>query len=166
MKTFDFPLSTAVPAAALVALLTACTPATSEKEQTPPPPVASPSQASAVPAPAALPLQQTVWGWQYTRQSGAQLASVTPARYTLTFLEEGRLAVTADCNRGGTAYRIQDNQMTFELIAMTKMLCTADSLDRDFLDGLHAVERYRIDDKTLTLQLRQGGEMVFVPVQP
>jgi heat shock protein HslJ len=164
MKTF--PLSITVSAVALAALLTACTPATSEKEQTPPSPEVIPSQASAALAPAALPLRQTVWGWQYTRQSDAQLASVTPARYTLTFLEEGRLAVTADCNRGGTAYRIQDDRMTFDLIAMTKMLCAADSLDRDFLDGLHAVERYRIDDKTLTLQLRQGSEMVFVPVQP
>jgi heat shock protein HslJ len=166
MKTFDFSLSTAVSATALVALLAACTPATSEKEQTPLSPEVIPSQASAAPAPAALPLQQTVWGWQYTRQSGVQLASVTPARYTLTFLEEGRLAVTADCNRGGTAYRIQDDRMTFELIAMTKMLCPADSLDRDFLNGLHAVERYRINDKTLTLQLQQGAEMVFAPVRP
>ncbi|MCL2297987.1 MAG: META domain-containing protein [Proteobacteria bacterium] len=72
----------------------------------------------------------------------------------------------ADCNRGGTVYRIQDDLLTFEPIAMTKVLCPADSLDRNFLDGLRTVERYRIDDKTLTLQLRSGGEMVFAPVQP
>jgi heat shock protein HslJ len=109
-----------------------------------------------------------VWGWQYTLLN-TQLSTLQnggPGRYTLTFLEENRLAIVADCNRGGTVYRVQGDLLTFEPIAMTKMLCPADSLDRDFLDGLHAVERYRIDDKALTLQLRQGGEMVFAPLQP
>lgn len=76
------------------------------------------------------------------------------------------MSVVADCNRGGSIYRIQGDGLTFEPIAMTKMLCATDSLDRDFLDGLRAVERYRLDDKTLTLQLQQGGEMVFTPVAP
>lgn len=163
----SFPLLSVVFAAALAALLTACTPATTEpapsSSQTGVTADAAPVTNTAIPVPAALPLQQTVWAWQYTRQSGAQLTSATPTRYTLTFREENRLAVVADCNRGGTVYRIQGDLLTFEPIALTKMMCPADSQDRDFLDGLHAVERYRIDDKTLTLQLRQGGEMVFAP---
>ncbi|MDR0769899.1 MAG: META domain-containing protein [Burkholderiales bacterium] len=159
MKTFNLPFLVAV----LTALLTACTPTVTEPAS---PPAQTGTEISAAPVPTVLPLEQTVWGWQYTQQSGARLAPAAPARYTLTFREEGRLAVTADCNRGGTVYRIQDDRLTLELIALTKMLCPADSLDRDFLDGLHAVERYRIDDKALTLQLRQGGEMVFAPVQP
>ncbi|MDR0250418.1 MAG: META domain-containing protein [Burkholderiales bacterium] len=163
-----FPLFAAVSIAVLATLLMACTPASTEKEPTP-----SSSQAdsisitSAAPVSATLSLQQTLWGWQYTtRQNGAQLVSGAPDRYTLTFREENRLAVVADCNRGGTVYRAQGDLLTFEPIALTKMLCPADSLDRDFLDGLHAVERYRIDDKMLTLQLRQGGEMVFAPMKP
>ncbi len=160
MKSFDLILSAIV----LAGLLSACAPASTEKEPASPAPVAPPTRAAS--APAALPLQQTVWAWQYTRQSGARLAPATPSRYTLTFREEGRVSVVADCNRGGSIYRIQGDGLTFEPIAMTKMLCATDSLDRDFLDGLRAVERYRLDDKTLTLQLQQGGEMVFTPVAP
>ncbi|MCL2310245.1 MAG: META domain-containing protein [Proteobacteria bacterium] len=161
VKTMKY-LDLAFPAVALAVLLTACTPAA--VEETSPP---LPSQVgSAVPAPVALPLQQTVWAWQYTQLNGVRLAPITPLRYTLTFHEENRVAVVADCNRGGTVYRTQGNQLSFDQIAMTKILCPADSSDRDFFDGLHAVEHYRIDDKTLTLQLRSGGEMVFAPAQP
>ncbi|MDR2173926.1 MAG: META domain-containing protein [Burkholderiales bacterium] len=163
MKTFPFF------AAMLAILLTACAPAATEKA---PASALTPSQADSItsaalaPPPVALPLHKTVWTWQYTRQSGTQLAPVAPAHYTLIFQEENRLSIAADCNRGGTVYRIQDDLLTLDLIAMTKMLCPAGSLDRDFLNGLHAVDRYRIDGRTLTLQLRSGGEMVFTPAQP
>jgi len=161
MKLLGFP-SLAI---ALAALLTACAPTlTTQNTQ----PAAEPPPAPTVQADSAAPvtLQKTIWGWQNTQQSGAWFAPANPARYTLIFREENRLAVAADCNRGGTVYHLDGDHLTFDLIAMTKMLCPADSLDRDFLDALQAVERYRIDDKTLILQLRQGGKMVFAPIQP
>jgi heat shock protein HslJ len=167
MKSSGFP--TLVFTASLATLLTACAPAVTEKEPTPALPQAAAAPTLAASASAAnsatLPLRQTVWAWQNTQKSGAWFAPAVPARYTLIFREENRLGVVADCNRGGTVYHVEGNRLTFEPIALTKMLCPADSLDRDFLDGLNAVEGYRLGDKTLKLQLRQGGEMLFMPAQ-
>ncbi|MCL2871679.1 MAG: META domain-containing protein [Betaproteobacteria bacterium] len=159
MKFFGFV------AIVLAALLTACAQTIPQETIAEPAPAPQTQVGNAAPA-SPVTLQKIVWAWQNTQQSGAWFAPANPARYTLIFREENRVAVAADCNRGGTVYHLDGDRLTFDPIAMTKMLCSADSLDRGFLDALHAVDHYRIDDNTLTLQLRQGGQMVFAPIQP
>jgi heat shock protein HslJ len=96
------------------------------------------------------------WQWQ-APQSG------TPAdHYTLQFMDDGRVVVRADCNRGGGRYTADANgTLTLTPIALTKMGCPAGSLDTAFVRDLREVTGYRFEAETLRLALRSGGSMTF-----
>ena len=106
-----------------------------------------------------------VWQWQRTQLGGAPpVVAAAPERYTLSFQGGGRVNVRADCNRGGGSYEVDNTQMKFGAIALTKMACPAGSQDADFLRMLINTTAYAIDRGDLILALSDGASMRFRPV--
>jgi heat shock protein HslJ len=94
--------------------------------------------------------------WQWT-ETGA-----SPEHYTLQFMDDGRVVVRADCNRGSGRYTADaSGNLTLSAIALTKMGCPAGSLDAAFMRDLREVSGYRLEGGTLRLALRGGGSMTF-----
>lgn len=101
-------------------------------------------------------LAGAVWRWQ------APHPGAVSDRYTLQFVDDRRVLVRADCNRGSGRYAIDPNgRLMLTPIALTKMGCPAGSLDTTFVRRLGEVDGYRLDDHTLQLTLRDGSSMTF-----
>ena len=106
-----------------------------------------------------------VWQWQRTQLGGAPpVVAAAPERYTLSFQGGGRVNVRADCNRGSGSYEVDNAQMKFGAIALTKMACPAGSQDADFLRMVINATAYAIDRGDLVLTLFDGASMRFRPV--
>jgi heat shock protein HslJ len=109
-----------------------------------------------MPAADASTLSGPVWQWQ------PQHAGAAPERYTLQFVDDGRVLVRADCNRGSGRYTADPSgTLTLGPIALTKMGCPAGSLDSVFVRDLAEVVGYRVEGDTLRLAMRGGGIMSF-----
>ena len=103
-----------------------------------------------------------VWQWQRTQLGGATaVVAAAPERYTLSFQGGGRVNVRADCNRGSGSYEVDNTQMKFGAIAITKMACPAGSQDGGFLRMLIKATAYAIDRGDLVLTLSDGASMRF-----
>jgi heat shock protein HslJ len=112
-------------------------------------------------------LAGVVWQWQGIADiDGALVVAVmTPERYSLQFLGDGRLAIRVDCNRGSGQTRIDGISMEIRAGGMTRLACQSDSLGDLYLTGLHHVEHWYLFNGVLTLSLPDGaGMMIFRPV--
>ena len=101
-------------------------------------------------------LTGVVWQWQAFR--GGDDSVVTPddpSRYTVQFMDDGTVAVLADCNRGRGNYTANDGRIDIAQIAMTRMACPAGSLDTEFLRYL---------DEAVTYTFREGKLYLDLPV--
>ena len=106
-----------------------------------------------------------VWHWDRTRyHDDRTVMSASPDRYTVSFQPGGRVNVRADCNRGAGPYEINGETIKMGPFATTKMLCSQDSRDREFLLDLGTVTRivpgYTAGGQ-LRLVLGAGGAMAF-----
>jgi len=154
-----FAAAIAVPVA--LAIAGCATPATSR----------SPSQLVAVGPPEVRTAGDgTLWLWRTTiANDGSGYAPPSPDRYTIRFLNEGRVEVRADCNRGtGRWIAHPDGVIIIGAFTMSKLACGRDSLDRVFLDNLSRVNRFTIllpDQLQLALP-RDSGAMTFQALGP
>ncbi len=111
------------------------------------------------------PLKNTVWRWQSWETSAGKTTVGKPENYQLEFTADGKVNVTADCNRGRGTYKTDGNGLTFSGIFLTKMGCPPGSLDSHFLFGLEAARTYRIEGNTLvTSGADASGAMTFLRV--
>jgi heat shock protein HslJ len=146
--------------AALALALAACaatdtgTPMLPGRINAPPPPMAASGDAL---------LTNTVWTWQGTQLAdGRRIVPDAPERYALDFQPGGQVRVRADCNRGSASYLLNDTELSFGPIALTKMMCPPGSRDAEFLAELARVTRQRFSGNQLELVLRDGaGTMRF-----
>ncbi|HVF62543.1 MAG TPA: META domain-containing protein [Casimicrobiaceae bacterium] len=103
-----------------------------------------------------FPLIGTMWAWHATAGDAAARPVAEPNRYTIELAPDGVIRVRADCNRGSGRYQANDVELTFGPIATTKMSCPDGSRDREFLDALGRVDRYRFEGTDLLLLTRDG----------
>jgi len=90
------------------------------------------------------------------------IAVSDPARYTILFLEDGRLQARFDCNRGGGSYVISTGKLSFGPMMSTRMACPPDSLDAAFMRDLQRVGAFFIENGMLYLAFPEdGGTMRF-----
>lgn len=95
-----------------------------------------------------------------------------PAKYTVTFNDNGQASFQLDCNRGtGTwtaeAAAADSGSLTFGPIGMTKMLCPQPTVDTKVAAALGQVRSYLISDGTLHLSmLADSGIMNWEPQKP
>ncbi len=105
-----------------------------------------------------------VWQWNRTRyHDDRTVMSAAPDRYTVSFQAGGRVNIRADCNRGAGPYEFNGEAIKLGPFATTKMLCSQDTTDRDFLRDLGTVTRI-VPGYTagqLRLVLGAGGVMAF-----
>lgn len=110
-------------------------------------------------------LAGTSWQWIKTEYGDDSVTEAAdPARYTLTFNEDGSLAALLDCNRGMGSYAEDTPMLTFGPLAGTRMACPKDSQAAEFTQNLESVVSYVIQDGNLYLALfADAGIMTFAP---
>lgn len=89
-----------------------------------------------------------------------------PERYTLEFLEDGAVAIGADCNRVTGQYAVTGDRLTLEPGASTEAACPPDSIAADFVFALRGAAAYtRQPDGSLTItMIRNLGTIVLEPL--
>ena len=110
-------------------------------------------------------LQENVWYWHsFVDMAGKGNIQVDdPTRYTLKFLTDGLLFLTADCNNGSGRYQVEGSSVTLQVGPITAAACEPESLDQKFLFFLGQVVSFVVDEGTLYLNLMMdAGDMVFV----
>jgi len=107
-----------------------------------------------------------VWYWQGSWMGdGSQIVPDDPARYTVQFSRDGRVAVRADCNRGAGTYERRGQALTVSVRAQTLAACRSGSLERRYLTQLNAVDRLSWPGDLLVLGLKDdSGAMRFSAV--
>lgn len=124
-------------------------------------------------AAAAEPLAGT--SWQLTSiesMSPEEQPTITiddPAKYTVSFGNDGRAAFQLDCNRGSATWEAgpaadDSGALTFGPIALTRMYCPQPSVDTQVAAALDQVRSYLLSDGQLHLSLAvDGGIMHWRP---
>lgn len=111
-------------------------------------------------------LQSSRWEWIAGGTASMPQSVARPARYTIEFQPEYRVAVDADCNRGVGPWRIDGGQVSIGPLTMSKRICGADSRGREFQEGLEAVHRWYLRDGSLFLELPNAGGVLRMAAQP
>ena len=92
-----------------------------------------------------------------------------PAKYTVTFGDDGRAAFQVDCNRGNSSWQAQaaapdSGSLTFGPIALTRMFCPQPSVDAAVAAALGRVRSYLLSDGKLHMSLEvDSGIMHWTP---
>lgn len=98
-------------------------------------------------------LRANRWEWIGGGMASMPKAVAIPARYTIEFQAEHRVAVRADCNRGIGPWRLDGGKMSIGPLSMSKRICGADSRGREFQAALEATSRWYLRDDALFLEL-------------
>lgn len=110
-------------------------------------------------------LTRVTWEWQgssYSDDSDAMPDD--PARYTVEFMDDGSLAIRADCNRVRGSYADDGSTLAIELGASTQAACPPDSRDFEFLRDLAAAGTYALESDLLRIDLKlDTGSMQLAP---
>ena len=121
----------------------------------------------------ALPLDLTATGWELVEVRSMDGGRFAPAasgsgRYTLSFLEEGKVVIQADCNRATTTIEpLLPPRLKFTQIAVTGALCSPSSIADRFLNQLPWIRRYVTRDGKLFLAtVADGSILEFAPLPP
>jgi heat shock protein HslJ len=96
-----------------------------------------------------------------------------PSRYTVAFGADGRAAFRLDCNRASAEWSViaagadtRSGQLSFGVLAGTRAMCAAGSLDRRLSQQLPYVRGYLVRDGQLHLSLfADGGILSWAPVK-
>jgi heat shock protein HslJ len=97
------------------------------------------------------------------------LTIADPARYTVTFGEDGRAGFRVDCNRGNSTWKTDpgatdSGALAFGPIALTKIMCPQPSSDGKVAAALGRVRSYRLAGGRLHLSLEaDSGIMHWEP---
>lgn len=99
--------------------------------------------------------------WVVTDMQGVPVASDRPP--TLAFLAEGGVAAFGGCNRFvGSGSAMDGRVQIADALAGTRMACIDDvaRMEREFIDLLHSVDRYIVQDESLILSDAAGAEVI------
>jgi heat shock protein HslJ len=119
-------------------------------------------QATPVPEPSGIP--PVVWELvSFTGADGVLVEVTEPSRYTLQFLDDGKLAARFDCNRGSGGFTAAAGELTIGQMATTLALCEPDSLAQPFQLILQDATSYEIDADGLLILRGDGGELRLAP---
>ncbi len=86
----------------------------------------------------------------------------SPESYTLTFNEDGTVAIVADCNNASGSYTDEDGALTIEIGPMTVAACAPDSRSDEYVGLLGSAARYFFEQGFFYIDLfADGGTMAF-----
>ncbi|MGI8477186.1 MAG: META domain-containing protein [Thermomicrobiales bacterium] len=103
-----------------------------------------------------------VWEWRQGKDAGgAALTPDDPAKYTVEFARDGRIAVRTDCNRGVGRWTEAAGRIAAGPIGLTRMGCGPASLDVKFATALGTTLAYELRGGRLLLTSPDGGTLEF-----
>lgn len=106
-------------------------------------------------------LNMKTWEWQRTDYSDGQIVTPNQAGvFTLAFADDGMVAIGTDCNQVGGEYQIENGQIAFVNIFMTKMYCEG-SQETDFVSALEDIVSYQFTNRG-ELLLQQANEVTMI----
>ena len=110
-------------------------------------------------------LTAVVWEWQeFVGGDGAVVTPDDPAHYAITFLDEGKVAIQADCNRAFGSWSADDARIDITVGGVTKMACPEGSQMDRFLRDLDDAGSHVFRDGHLFLALPiDSGILEFAP---
>ncbi len=79
-------------------------------------------------------------------EAGSPILIEDSTRYTLNFIEEGRIAFGADCNVGGATYTLEGDAITVTPGPMTLAYCGDESNSDQFVLSLNSATSITIDE--------------------
>ncbi len=104
-------------------------------------------------------LTGTTWEWVDTTTPTETIVAVDPARYTITFNEDGTAAIMADCNSMSATY-MADETGAISIVpgASTMMACPEDTQDQLFVAALANAANYFAIDTGNDLYIDQAAD--------
>ena len=100
--------------------------------------------------------------FEFESGDGSQIFVDNPDRYTLLLSPDGSANVVADCNNGSGSYQLDGSSLTVDIVAVTRAICSPNSLSDDYLRLLGDVVTYVENDDVLALNLKMdAGNMLF-----
>jgi para-nitrobenzyl esterase len=102
--------------------------------------------------------------WQLEQVEGVDgmtAAIDQPDRYTVTFDDDGRVYLRADCNQGMGSYELDGNELRLLTLASTLALCPPGSLYDAFMAQLNDVMAWELQDGTLALSTSGSARLLF-----
>lgn len=114
--------------------------------------------------PAEAPITGVVWQWTESLYGdGSSNVPTDPSRYTIEFLEDGNVALRADCNRVAGTYVLEDSSLSIMLGPSTMAACPPDSQADIFTRDVSAAASYVMDGEDLVISMKlDTGTMRFV----
>jgi heat shock protein HslJ len=112
---------------------------------------------------AAAQLSSTTWQWMLlVGGSQQQMTIENPQDYTVTFNQDGTMAIQADCNQANASYTEDVGSLTIEIGPMTMAACPPESHSDQFVELLGSAAGYFVRSGTLYIELMDdGGTMLF-----
>jgi heat shock protein HslJ len=120
------------------------------------------TQATPVPGEPAIP--PIIWQLiEMPGDDGALIEVTEPERYTVQFLEDGTMAIGADCNRATASFTTSSNDIDITLGISTLVLCPPDSLADPFQRHLDDAETFEFDADGNLVLASEAGTLRFRP---
>ena len=125
-------------------------------------------------ATASDPLAGTTWRLVSIESMSDEQPGITiddPAKYTVTFGDDGRAAFQVDCNRGSGSWTAaaaasDSGSLNFGPIALTRMFCPQPSVDTAVAADLGRVRSYLLSDGKLHLSMEADSGIMHWEPQP
>jgi heat shock protein HslJ len=117
-----------------------------------PTPAGAPPVATATALPADV--VEVTWQWDSLVTPIETVKPDRPELYTIRFERTGRVAMRADCNRGGGTYTVlNDRRLMLGPIALTRAACPEGSLSDRFARDVGRISSYFVRDGALFLEM-------------
>lgn len=120
------------------------------------------------PAPGDMALVGTVWELEQIQYNDDTLLTADPPEnYTVEFMEDGSMAIQADCNQGTGEFSSEDGgSIDITVGAITRAACPPGSISDEFIQGLNDSAIYFFQDGKLFMDIQYDtGTMRFRPAQ-
>lgn len=113
-------------------------------------------------------LTSKTWRWILAfSPSGEQTTIENPDNYTLTFAEDGSVAIQADCNRANGSYTLtEDNSLTIALGPTTLAACPEGSRGEALLNYLGAATSFSYEGSNLSVVLNPDSGVFLLGFAP
>ena len=112
-------------------------------------------------------LARTTWQWVSLTTPEETLTIAEPERYILRFLDGGRVALRADCNRGaGSIVFPEPGVIRIGALAITRAMCPPGSLGDRFAREVEHAGRWAIQRGELRLELSGDAGVLRFALQP
>ena len=104
----------------------------------------------------------TRWKLDSLRTAEGIVSTVNPERYTVEFLDGGRVRAQADCNVCNGSYKAASIVITIGPLACTRVFCGADSRGDEYAAILSNSKLYSHEGTTLIL-VSNSGTLLYRP---